>query len=170
MPKTINDDPFVFFVETYFQKMARRPGGLPREKVIADAQAKLDELKPDFHRWLDEKLQELAELAEAAKTSGSANPTWTERAYLRMRALRDVGATMGFELVTFIANNLCNILEANTLNADQRSEAIDCHVKALLLVRQDQYRGLSLVDIPELVDGLRRIATTAPSSPRPDRR
>jgi hypothetical protein len=41
-----------FPVETRFQKLARRPGGLPRAQAIEAAQAKIEESKPEFETWL----------------------------------------------------------------------------------------------------------------------
>ena len=37
-----------FFVETRFQRMARRPGGVRREQALENAQANLEESKPEF--------------------------------------------------------------------------------------------------------------------------
>ena len=39
---------------------------------------------------------------------------------------------MGFELVTFIANNFCDILDAIKAGAPYDKNMIDCHIDALL--------------------------------------
>jgi hypothetical protein len=80
--------------------------------------------------------------------------------------MRDVGTTMGFELVTFITNNLCEIFEAIIAGASPRNEIIDCHIDALLLAKQEQYRHLRPEQLPELNSGLRRVLEVAsnPSS------
>lgn len=157
-------DPHVFSVETHFQKMARRPGGVPREKVIESAQAQLDALSPDFDNWLDEKLLELNGTIDEMKDPGSARSNWIDDAHRQCRTLGDVGATMGFDLVSFIANNLCEILEADGLSAEQRRDAIECNVQALLLARREPYRRLRPSDVPELTEGLRRITAAATQS------
>jgi hypothetical protein len=162
MPSQTEQDPFVFFIETHFQKMARRPGGIARENAIAAAQAKVEELRPAFHNWLDDKLLQLEQAVEGARSAGSGNSEGIDTAILHSRALRDVGATLGFELISFIANNLCEILEAENLDLDLRIEAIECHVQALLLARQDRYRELSPTDVPELTEGLRLVAASGP--------
>jgi hypothetical protein len=161
MPSKTAPDPNVFSVETYFQKMARRPGGPPREKVIEVAQSGLNALAPEFNGWLDNKLVELNQIVEEMKAARTLEPAKTEEARARSRALRDVGSTMGFDLVSFIANSLCAILETEGLSADQRLDAIDCSVKALLLASREPYSKLSPSDVPELADGLRRIAAAA---------
>jgi chemotaxis protein histidine kinase CheA len=149
-----------FFVDSNFQKMARRPGGVPREKAIERAQAKIEEMKPAFSEWLDEELQKL----EAAIRQLEGNPgdtahlDGTDRC---SRQLGDVGATMGYELLTFIANNLCGILNAIKAGADYDKEMIDCHVSALHLSRQEPYRSMRPEQVPELTRGLRRTAELA---------
>ncbi len=87
----------IFFVDTHFQKMARRPGGVPREQAIERAKNFIEELKPEFVNWLDRKLQELSAAIQQAEGS-SFDPRWHDRAYRSSCQLRDVGATMGFEL------------------------------------------------------------------------
>jgi len=80
-----------------------------------------------------------------------------ERAYTSCAHLRDVGATMDFELVTFVANNLCEILDAMKAGAVYDKDAIDCHMDALLLARTEPYRHLRPEQVPEMSSGLRRV-------------
>ena len=68
-------------------------------------------MKTDFVDWLDRELQDLA----ASIRQLTANPgdaASLERAHQACCQLRDVGATMGYELVTFVANNFCHVLDA----------------------------------------------------------
>lgn len=164
MSKDSKPEAHIFYVDTRFQKMARRPGGVAREQALAGAQAQVDELKPDFTDWINQELQELtAALAEAE--NNSANKSSLERASHNCSQLRDVGATMGFELVTFVANNLCEILDAIMAGAVYDKDMVDCHVNALLLARTEPYRHLSPEQVPEMVSGLRRVAEIASISP-----
>lgn len=44
-----SDSPVRMFpVETQFQKLARREGGVPRDKAIEQANANIEEIKPGF--------------------------------------------------------------------------------------------------------------------------
>ena len=52
--------PQYFPVDTRFQQLARRPGGVTRERAIESAQRHIEELKTDFGDWLDRELQELS--------------------------------------------------------------------------------------------------------------
>ena len=99
-------------------------------------------MKPDFVDWLDRELQELsASIEQLAANPGDAAAL--ERAHQACCQLRDVGATMGYELVTFIADNFCDMLDAIKAGAAYDKDMIDCHMDALLLARTEQYRHLT---------------------------
>lgn len=153
-------DPNIFPVDTRFQQLARRPGGVTRERAIESAQRQIEELKADFGDWLDRELQNLA----ASIRQLDANPgnaASLERAQQGCSQLRDVGATMGYQLVTFIANNFCDVLDAVKAGAAYDRDMIDCHMDALLLARTDQYRNLTPDQVPEMTRGLRRVVELA---------
>ena len=43
-----------FFVDSRFEQLARRPGGMPRDEALERAQATIDEIRPSFGEWLDD--------------------------------------------------------------------------------------------------------------------
>ena len=147
----------IFDVETRFQTMARRPGGVPRDEALEEANVSIEAMKPGFDEWADGELRELSQAVERAR-SGAPTGQWLETASLHARAVRDVGTTMGSELLTFVADSLCEILEAIEGGSGWDSESLVCHLDALMLVRQPDYRGLGALDLPELTRGLRRLA------------
>ena len=147
----------VFDVETRFQTMARRPGGISRDTAIEEANASIEMMKPDFDEWAAGELHELSRAIERAR-AGAPNEEWLEAASLHARAVRDVGTTMGSELLTFVADSLCEILEAIEAGSDWDAETLVCHLDALMLVRQPAYRGMGPLELPELTRGLRRLA------------
>jgi len=155
------EDGKMFLVDSHFQKMARRSGGISRDQAMESAQLALDKIKMGFGDWLEGELKAL--ITELRK-GGSANPgdvSWAEIAIIHSRQIRDVGTTMGFELVTFVTNNLCEILEAIIAGAPFRNEMITCHIDALNLAKQEQYRHLRPEQLPELSAGLRRVLEVA---------
>jgi len=161
----------IFYVDSRFERMARRPGGIAREEALANAQSHVDELKFDFVDWLDQELQQL----DAALSQIEVDPndvTVFDRANNICSQLRDVGTTMGFELVTFVAGSLCAILETIRAGATYDKEMIDCHINALFLVKTDPYRNMSPGQLPEMSSGLRRIVDlaiqTTPEEPGPE--
>jgi hypothetical protein len=157
MAEKPNQETRVFSPNTRFQVMARRPGGIARGPAIKNAQAKIDDIKLGFDGWLDGELSELSKAVECLK-SGGAKAEWIDSAQFHCNQMRDVGTTMGFELLTFVSNTLCMILDGIKAGAECNIDSIACHMDALLLIRQKQFRNLRPDQVPELVDGLHRVA------------
>jgi hypothetical protein len=146
----------VFLVDTRFQQMARRPGGVPRAQAVERAQAKLDELKPDFSDWLDRQLQDLG-VALRQIESAPFDAACLDKAYQFCCQLRDVGTTMGFELITVISSNLCEVLNAVRAGTPCDMQTIECHLDALVLTSKPPYCDLRPDQLPEMTSGLRQI-------------
>jgi hypothetical protein len=164
MSDDAEQDARTFFVDSRFEQMARRPGGMPRDEALERAQATIDEIRPSFAEWLDSELKELSRVVEQNGPHGSNDPNWVDTAHTLCLRIRDVGTTMGFDLVTFVAGNLSEIFDAINSGTDYRADLIECHIQALLLARQEQYRNLRPEHLPELSSGLRRVAEYAPKS------
>jgi hypothetical protein len=156
MAKPGKHDARIFAVETRFEKLAKRPGGISRDTAIERAQSGIEEVKPEFDSWLDTELQELAKLIKTAEL-GKADPAWIESANFHSRQLRDSATTLQFELLSFIANSLCDVLDVIQVDNNYNMESITCHMDALMLARQKSYRRLRPEQVPELTKGLRRI-------------
>jgi chemotaxis protein histidine kinase CheA len=160
----------VFHVDSRFVRMARRPGGVTREQAMADAQAHIEELKTEFADWLDRELDGLR-TALAQLEIDPSDMTMVDHANSNCLQLRDLGATMGFELISFVAESLCAILETIKAGAAYDKDMIDCHIDALFLVKTDKYRELTPGQVPEMSSGLRRIVELATEmAPRAPRR
>lgn len=161
MAENSTGDPNTFFVESHFQKMARRPGGIPRHQALENAQMAMDKIKLGFGDWLDNEIEFLTVAINRGKTQTAGDTSWAEAGLIHARQIRDVGTTMGFELVTFITANLCEIFESVIGGAASRFDLIDCHMDALAVAKQEQYRHLKPEELPELSTGLRRILDVA---------
>ena len=151
----------MFAVESNFQKMARRSGGISRDQALEGAQMAIDKIKMSFGDWLEGELEALLAQLRKSSTASAGDVSWAETAIIHARQIRDVGTTMGFELITFITNNLCEILEAIIAGLPPRNEMIVCHIDALLLAKQEKYRHLRPEQLPELSSGLRRVLAVA---------
>lgn len=147
----------IFDVETRFHQLAKRPGALPRDKAIEEAVATIEEKKPGFDQWVLVEMQGLAAAIDTART-GAAPEKWAERANVHSRNMRDVGTTMDAELLTFIADALCEVLDGIEAGLPYDLATLVCYFDALILVRQPEYRGVGPEQVPELTRGLRRIA------------
>ena len=160
-----NDDNVkIFPVETTFQKQARRPGGIPRDRAIKYATSRVEEVKPELEDWLGKELDELASVVRKLQND-EAPADWIEIANGHSRHLRDVGTTMGSELLTYIAGSLCEILDEITAGAQCNIDSITCHLDALFLARQKPYWGMKPEQVPELTAGLRRVVNHVSTSP-----
>ena len=150
----------VFYADNRFERMARRPGGVARDQALEAAHAHLEDLKADFADWIN---QELAQLADAlAKVEAQPlDLAAIDAAFHSCAHLRDVGGTMGFELVTFIASNLCDIIDALKVGAVYDKDTVVCHMDALALAKTEEYRHLTPDQVPEMTRGLRRIGEIA---------
>ena len=124
----------IFAVDTRFQRLARRPDGVSRKHAIALAQRHLDELKSEFAVWLDQKMKDLAGSLLQFADNSRDRPA-LERAYGLCCELRDVGTTMGFELISSVAESFCDILEACKAGAPYDKAKIDRHLDELSLAR-----------------------------------
>ncbi|MGE0284398.1 MAG: hypothetical protein AB7P20_27805, partial [Rhizobiaceae bacterium] len=150
----------IFFADTRFERLARRPGGISREEALERAQSAVEEMKTDFTGWIDQQYSELgASLADVARDPGDKEAL--ERAHQKCAYLRDVGSTMGYTLVTFVATTLCDILEAYIAGAPFDKDVTDCHMDAFLLARTDEYRHRRPEEVPELANGLLRVVEVA---------
>jgi chemotaxis protein histidine kinase CheA len=160
MRETHNPDVHIFFPNTRFERLARRPGGVPREKALARAEKMVDELKSDFGEWLDRELQELTTALSKAERDLNDNAA-LEDAYRNCAQLQGVCAAMGYDLVTFVAENLCKIISTVMTGAAYDKEMIDCHTDAFLLAKTEQYRAMRPDQVPEMASGLRRVVELA---------
>jgi len=150
----------VFYADNRFDRLARRPGGVAPDQAIKQAEAHLEELHADFADWIDNELTQLT----AALTQLETTPTDVEtidRAFHSCAHLRDVGGTMGFELVTFVAANLCDIIDALKIGAVYDKDTVTCHMDALKLAKTERFRHLRPDQVPEMTSGLRRIGEIA---------
>jgi hypothetical protein len=165
MAENPNNEARIFSPKTRFQTLARRPGGVSRSKAVENAMGKIEEAKLGFDDWLDGELTELIGAVERAK-AGEAVDEWIETAQFHTNQLRDVGTTVGFELLTFIANTLSTILDGIKAGAECNMESLTCHIDALLLIRQKQFRHLRPDQVPELSRGLHQIAESVSIVPK----
>ena len=146
----------IFPVDTRFQKLARRTGGVARDQAIERAQAALDNIKPAFEDFLEREVTSLANLVKDVE-AGRDEPGWIETTSFRSRQLRDGAGSLGYELIAFIAGSFCELLDSIEAGSECNMESIVCHVDALMLARQQSYRRMKPDQVPELTKGLQRV-------------
>jgi chemotaxis protein histidine kinase CheA len=150
----------IFSVKTRFQELAQRPGGVPREIAIQQADNQIEGFRTEFVDWVDRELQELTQALRSVE-GGQADKAQVETIYRRCRQLRDTGTTMGLALVSFISDNLCKVLDTVKSGAPYDAEVIECHIDALFLAKQEAYRNIRPEQVPEMTSGLHRMLERA---------
>jgi len=150
----------IFAVNSRFQQMARRPGGVPRDVAISQAQSQIEDYKADFVDWVERELQELSDAFYSAK-GGNIGEAKIDGMYRLCCQLRDTGTTMGLALLTFVSDNLCRVLEAIKSGAPYDPAMIECHIDALALARKEPYRSMSPDHFPDMTSGLKRVLERA---------
>jgi hypothetical protein len=150
----------IFAVKTRFQELAQRPGGVPRELAIQQADSQIEDFRTEYVDWVELELQELMKALRAVE-GGQADDGQVKAIYSRCMQLRDTGTTMGLALVSFISDNLCKVLDTVKSGAPYDAEVIKCHMDALLLAKQDGYRKLRPDQVPEMTSGLHRMLERA---------
>lgn len=166
-------EPRIFAVETRFQQLARRPGGVSRQEAVQKAREKLAAIAPDFEQWL---AGELAKLDEAMRRIAHdvTDTSDLDRSDLQAMAesgyqLQSIGTTMGCDLISHVAESLCGILDTIAGGTRCNVDAIRCHVDALNLAARRNYRHMRPDQVPQLTAGLRRIAEQAVANPSANR-
>jgi hypothetical protein len=142
--------------EGTFSAMARAAGGVDRERAVREAETALVGMRASIDQYIDAELDRLQQAA-AALSDGFAGQDEVEALYRPASGLRDVGSTAGFELMTEVARNLCEVLEAVQAGAECSYDVIECHVAAIQVSRQESYRGAGLEGAAALVAGLKTI-------------
>lgn len=165
MTQKVSSQAIEFHVDTRFQQMARRPGGISREVAIAQAQGEIEAAKPDMEQWLDGELRQLCSLVDAAAAGTLTGTGWVRDANEHCRQLRNAGATIGLELLSHVADLLCDMLDRIGAGAECNVSSVKCCADSLLLARRDEYRYLRPDQVPELTEGLRRIVDLPPKLP-----
>lgn len=150
----------IFAVNSRFQQMARRPGGIPRDVAIAQAQSQIEDYKSDFVDWVERELQALSDSFYSAQ-GGVIGEAQIDNMHRLCTQLRDTGTTMGLALLTFVSDNLCRVLEAIRNGATYDPAMIECHIDALTLARKEPYRSMSPDNFPDMTTGLKRVLERA---------
>lgn len=152
----------IFYVDSRFERLARRPGGVTREQALTQAQGQIEGLKTDFGDWLDQELQQLRVVVDQIERDPGDIALLGHAEGICLH-IQDIGTTMAYQLVSFVAKSLCTVLEAIKAGATYDKDAVECHFNALLLVKTDPYRNLGPDQVPEMTLGLRRVVELARS-------
>jgi hypothetical protein len=143
----------IFPVDTNFQRMARRPGGVTRNPAMERAETKIAEVRVDFNKWLMESWpnsQTRLRWRANGRSIRSGSPTFPTAAGSCATL-----PTMRFELLSFVAASLCDLLDSINVKDEFPVDTTVCHLNSLTLAARLQFRGLRPEQAPDLTKGLR---------------
>ncbi|NQV81647.1 MAG: hypothetical protein HQ495_13910 [Alphaproteobacteria bacterium] len=146
-----------------FAIMARRPGGVPREKAMARADARIEELSAKYLDWVAKDLLALETRIDAVHQLEGARREEMDAAYSKSAEIRDLGATFGFPLTTEVADRLCELIDRLRHAGTYSYDALATHLGALQLVCTERFRGKQAADEKPLLDGLSRVIAKYPA-------
>jgi hypothetical protein len=157
MPEGKDRSARIFRVNSQFEQMARRPGGLAPAEAIARATKEIESKRPEFDGWYEERLGKLQTIIASAER-GQVDAGWEYGANRICRELRDLAVTMGFELLAVVADSLCLLFDTIGANGSKNADSIRCHMDALILASKSRHLPLNPDQVEELTTGLRQIA------------
>jgi len=145
-----------------FAVMARRPGGISREKALARAEESVENLKADYLEWVARDLRALENLINAIHEHEGARDDDMEAAYTKTAQIRDLGGTFEFPLTTEVADGLCELIHRLRHAGMYSRDALQTQFGALKLVCTEAYKGKQANDEKTLLDGLKRVLAKYP--------
>ena len=117
------------------------PGVLPN-RVLAEADSKLDRSATDFHTWALDYLRSLSRLCVvAAKAPSDKRRKPFEHINLIAHELRGQGGTFGYPLITVVGKMLYEITGLGCSTDDNAIEIVKAHIDTMRVVFRDKVTG-----------------------------
>jgi hypothetical protein len=140
-----------------FARLAKRPGGQPRNVALQRARTEIDRLKPEMSQLIVVGCRDLEVALNAARGDDPDRAQHLEQAYTISDSLREVAGTLGFPFVGLIASNLCTIFETvKAADIPCPFAVLACHIQALQFARANLSQPKMTPDLQELAEGLAR--------------
>lgn len=153
-----------FGVVTAFAMKAKRKGSMPRQQALRNAQKLITNLAADYQKWFETDMTALRQIvSEGLEATNAQDPSAShsvDRAHRKATQIREVGSTFDYELITRVAGSLCELLLHLNKIDGQSERIITCHLQALTLVSDTKYQGMKAPDVPDLLDGLRKMVVS----------
>lgn len=138
-----------------FADHPRSPLSLSRQAAIRRAEAELARTRPRIEEYIKAECLRLEKALLAARLRDSNYASFVADAYIAGQNLRDVAGSVGYPLISFVAANLCTIIEtADAVQMKYPASVIDCFFEAIRLVQANEYAGKTPTDLPHLTAGL----------------
>lgn len=155
---------------TRFHRLAKRAGGISRDEAIKRSDAFLNSVKPKYLEWVAADIARLELALKGIPGESVLDVSAIEAAYHKARVVRDLGETMGYPLITVVANSLCELLHRFQKAEIYNPAAVDTHFWSLLLVSSTDYEKTSEAATKDLLMGLQKVVELFPPVDAPSQR
>lgn len=146
--------------ETRFAKLANRPGGRKRADVVRAAETRVAALEGDYIAEADRLIERLNALTMAAGPDVGA-------VYREAAALRGLGGTFGYILVSEVAGSLCDLADRLLAAGQVDRPSMLAHVQSLTLLHHRRVKGDGGAGEATLCDGLAKLVARWPAATLP---
>lgn len=150
------------FIETVFQRLARRPDGISREHAVERGDQAVAGMREGYVEGLRADLARLDHVVELI--AGAEHPSAADcrEAYRLSGYIRDLGGTFGDHAVTAVADRCCEFLFRMGESGIDARDGLAAHIDALRLVCKAPAGVITAQMVETLVADLTRLAERVP--------
>lgn len=146
--------------ESRFAAMANRPGGKKRADAVRNAETRVATMEGDYIAEADRLIDRLNALTTAPGPD-------VEAIYREAAALRGLGGTFGYVLVSEVAGSLCELADRLLAAGRVDRASMLAHVQSLTLLHHRRVKGDGGDGEAALCDGLARLVARWPAATLP---
>ncbi len=146
--------------ESRFAAMANRAGGKRRADAVRAAETKVAALEGDYIAEADRLIDRLSTLTL------TSDPDVGE-VYRQAAALRGLGGTFGYILVSEVAGSLCDLADRLIAAGQVDRPSMLAHVQSLTLLHHRRVKGDGGSGEAQLCDGLAKLVARWPAATVP---
>lgn len=132
-----------------------KTGGPSMDDMAADAEAALDEIKDNYASMVQADLRKINEaISRAMETPASAADVLQEISGIS-HDIKGQAASLGYPLLTEIAQSLCHFISASELSASLKLDVVSAHARAMGTVMSHTISGDGGENGKRLLDALK---------------
>ncbi|MBR7158902.1 MAG: hypothetical protein IKD08_04395 [Alphaproteobacteria bacterium] len=128
-------------------------------EALKKAEHLIEEQEAQYPSWLAEDLKALKDAVnEIAKSPETERKPLLKDIFKKSLEIKGQGGTYGHPLLSYVADNICNLLDSLTQVTDEDIEIIRVHIDVLSVIAADKINEET--DTPEsnqILDGLKEI-------------
>ena len=143
------------------QAKVPKTGGPRMDEMVADAEAALRKINGNYEALVRDDLRRIDDAISRAERSPSAAPDAMDVIAFISHNIKGQAATLGYPLLTAIAQSLYRLVESDKSPAPKRLDVVEAHARALETVVAHRIRGDGGENGKKLLDALDAAMETA---------